>query len=63
MLTPLEPRKRHQDIRLSRAKNTGTWLLGLESFCEWRDSDSVQENGYIFSCFGIPGAGKTVIWY
>ena len=60
ILTPLEPLKRHQDVKLPRAKNTGTWLISLESFCEWRDSNSAEK---VFCCYGIPGAGKTMIWY
>ena len=64
MLSPLEPLKRHQDVKLPRSKNTGTWLLSLESYCEWRNGgDSVAENSNVFCCYGIPGAGKTVIWY
>ena len=61
-LSPLEPLKRHQGVRLPRAKNTGTWLLDLESFCEWRDSDSMEKDSYFFCCYGIPGAGKTMMW-
>ena len=63
MLTPLEPLKRHEDVKLPRAENTGTWLLQHEPYCEWRDSNIVEENGHVFCCYGIPGAGKTVIWY
>ena len=50
---------------MSRVKNTSTWLLQLESFCEWRDRDrdTVEEGGHVFCCYGIPGAGKTVTWY
>ena len=62
-LTPLQPLKRHQDVKLPRVENTGVWLLRLESFCKWRDSDNVEDNGQVFCCYGIPGAGKTVIWY
>ena len=60
MLTPLEPLKRHQDVKLPRTENTGTWLLRLEAFCEWRDSNTIH--GRVFCCYGIPGAGKTVLW-
>ena len=60
-LTPLEPLKRHQDVRLHRTENTGTWLLNLESFCEWQECN--ENNNRVFCCYGIPGAGKTVIWY
>ena len=63
ILGPLEPLKRHQDVKLPRTKNTGTWLFRLEPFSEWRDSNTIEENGRVFCCYGIPGAGKTVIWY
>ncbi|KAF8436095.1 hypothetical protein BGX38DRAFT_1215403 [Terfezia claveryi] len=61
MLTPLEPLKRHQDVKTSRTKNAAAWLLGLESFCKWRDSNITEEGSHVFCCYGIPGAGKTVI--
>ncbi|KAF8436687.1 hypothetical protein BGX38DRAFT_1213957, partial [Terfezia claveryi] len=63
MLTPLEPLKRHQDVKTPRTKNAAAWLLGLESFCKWRDSNTIPLENCIrvFCCFGIPGAGKTVI--
>ena len=63
MLSPLEPLKRHQDVKLPRTKNAGTWLLKLDAFCEWRDSNAGEEGGHVFCCYGIPGAGKTVIRY
>ena len=63
ILTPLEPLKRHQDIRLPRTKNAGTWVLELPSFCRWRDGNTMEKNGNVLCCYGIPGAGKTVIWY
>ncbi|RPB18347.1 hypothetical protein L211DRAFT_763531, partial [Terfezia boudieri ATCC MYA-4762] len=61
MLTPLEPLKRHQDVKMPRTKNAAAWLLGLESFRKWRDSNITEEGGHVFCCYGIPGAGKTVI--
>ena len=63
LLTPLEPLKRHQDVKAPRTKNAGAWFLELDSFCEWRDSNATKEGGYVLCCYGIPGAGKTVIWY
>ena len=63
MLTPLEPLKRHEDVKLPRTENTGTWILRTEPYCEWRDIDNLVDNGRVFCCYGIPGAGKTVIWY
>ena len=63
MLSPLEPLKSHEDIKFARAKYTGFWLLQLESFCKWQDSNITEDNNRVFCCYGIPGAGKTVIWY
>ena len=72
MLTQLEPLKRHQDVKLPRSKGTGSWLLNLESFIEWQNTNTntntstVEEtglSGHVFCCYGIPGAGKTVIRY
>ena len=63
MLTQLEPLKRHQDVKLPRSEDAGTWLLKLESFSKWRDCNVLDEDGHVFCCYGIPGAGKTVIRY
>jgi len=63
MLTPLEPLKRHQDVKLHRTKNAAAWLLRHESFRKWRDSNILEEGSRVFCCYGIPGAGKTVIRY
>lgn len=63
VLTPLEPLKRHEDVKVPRSVNAGTWLLGLESFSKWRDSQTITEDGRVFCCYGIPGAGKTVMRY
>ena len=62
-LSPLEPLKRHHDVKLPRAEYTGTWLLQLESFCKWQDGNITVDNSSVFCCYGIPGAGKTMIWY
>ena len=63
ILTPLEPLKRHQDVKFPRTENAGSWLLKLESFRKWRDNDPIEVESRVFCCYGIPGAGKTVIWY
>ena len=63
VLTTLEPLKRHQDVKSPRCENAGTWLLRLEAFSKWRDSEITEENSRVFCCYGIPGAGKTVIRY
>lgn len=62
MLSPLDPLKRHQDVKLPRSENAGQWLLGLESFKKWQDAcNTTEENGSVFCGYGIPGAGKTVM--
>ena len=49
-------------MRASRLENTGTWLLEDERYCHWQGNDSiVQDNDRVLCCYGIPGAGKTVI--
>ena len=59
--------KRHDDIKLTRVDNTGMWLLQLESFCNWRNcntaSSLAQQADPWFCCYGMPGAGKTVLRY
>ena len=63
-LTPLEQLKRHQDVKAARTENTSIWLLQLAFFCQWKDgSTNTEGNSSVFCCYGIPGAGKTVIWY
>jgi hypothetical protein len=62
-LSTLEPQKRHQDIRAKRFEGTGEWFLQLTRFQNWRKSSSDQDRAeQVFGCYGIPGAGKTVIW-
>ena len=57
-LSPLEPTKRHQDFRSIRIGNTaGTWLLEDLRFIHWRDGTKTTP----LCCYGVPGAGKTVI--
>ncbi|KAF8541995.1 ankyrin repeat-containing domain protein [Trichophaea hybrida] len=58
-LSPLEPQKRHQDIRQQRLENTGEWLLEMTEFRAWRDGQERHKS--VIVCYGIPGAGKTVI--
>lgn len=60
-LSPLEPMKRHTDIQNTRLDNTGNWLLQHNRFEAWRDG---RETGNrILCCYGMPGAGKTVMRY
>ncbi|KAI5807806.1 hypothetical protein BZA77DRAFT_391973 [Pyronema omphalodes] len=62
LISPLEPHKRHHDIRQNRLEGTGTWFLQESAFQRWRDSESEDENiSSILACSGVPGAGKSVI--
>jgi hypothetical protein len=63
-ISPLEPQKRHYDIRQKRLEGTGGWFLQQSEFQQWIDGDSPKQNsgtGSILTCSGIPGAGKSVI--
>jgi hypothetical protein len=59
-LSPLEPQKRHQDVRQKRLESTGGWLLEMAEFRTWRDCDDRDHNS-VLVCYGIAGSGKTVI--
>ena len=61
-LSPLDPTRRHQDIRRDRVKNIGEWLLQTEEFRNWIASSGRNEidNAVLF-CYGGPGVGKTFI--
>ena len=65
LLSPLEPLKRHSDIRSIRLEGTGNWLLQNDSFSNWysgNTSDIVhQTTGHVLFCHGMPGAGKTML--
>ena len=61
-LSTLEPRKRHHDVRSGRLTGTGEWLLEVEAFRIWRDSNASNALKDRFLCsYGMPGAGKTVM--
>ncbi|KAK6544659.1 hypothetical protein TWF694_001347 [Orbilia ellipsospora] len=57
-LSPLEPGKRHQDVRCMATPGTGEWFLKEPTFQTWFDSANTN---HVLCCSGIPGAGKTVI--
>ncbi|KAJ7278167.1 hypothetical protein C8J57DRAFT_1576462 [Mycena rebaudengoi] len=48
--------QRHDDISCARQEGTGLWLLEEDKFTDW-----VSGAGAIFWCYGMPGAGKTVL--
>ena len=63
MLSPLDPPKRHRDLQAKRYKGSVLWLLEQQRFRMWQDSSIRTENTShrIVQCYGIPGAGKTII--
>jgi hypothetical protein len=62
-LSPLEPQQRHSDIATQRLPDTGEWFLQLDKFRNWCDSQITGDSGTVLTCYGIPGAGKTMIRY
>nr|GAT44878.1 ankyrin 2,3/unc44 [Mycena chlorophos] len=46
----------HDALSISRQENTGGWFLDHPTFKEWENS-----SGKILWCYGIPGAGKTML--
>ncbi|KAI5785397.1 hypothetical protein FPQ18DRAFT_87167 [Pyronema domesticum] len=61
-ISPLEPHKRHQDIRQNRLEGTGNWFLLQPEFQKWSNSESDDGiSSHVLACSGIPGAGKSVI--
>ena len=59
-LSPLEPMKRHQDIRTGRLDCVGDWFLETNEFREWRSSSGGADKAVLF-CSGNPGVGKTFL--
>ena len=59
-LSPLDPRRRHQDLRTDRLDGVGNWLLGTNEFREWRSNQGGADKAVLF-CYGDPGVGKTYL--
>jgi len=57
-LSPLDPRGRHQDVRMDRVDGVGNWLLETKEFREWRSNEGGADKAVLF-CNGDPGVGKT----
>ena len=64
-LSPLGPLKRHLDIRSSRVKDTGTWILEAEQFQSWQSCANQlgDTSNRVLCCYGDPGTGKTFLRY
>ena len=59
-LSPLDPRRRHQDVRTDRLDGVGNWLLQTKEFQEWKGDEGGAEKAVLFCC-GDPGVGKTYL--
>ena len=59
-LSPLEPNKRHQDVRDSRLEGVGEWVLRRNEFESWCKSQDGSVNRTLL-CYGGQGVGKTYI--
>ena len=56
-LLPLEPRGRHQDVRIDRLDGVGNWLLETSEFREWRSNEGGADKAVLF-CYGDPGGRR-----
>ena len=61
-LSPLEPQRRHHDIRTRRVDEVGNWLLQTEEYRNWSSAiGGGRSDGSALFCYGGPGVGKTYI--
>jgi len=60
-LSPLEPQKRHQDVRRDRLNSVGNWVLETSEFRKWRDREDGCVGEQVLFCYGNPGVGKTYV--
>ena len=61
-LSPLEPRRQHQEIRTRRVDGVGDWLLQTEEYRTWLGGICEgKSNGSALFCYGGLGVGKTYI--
>ena len=59
-LSPLEPHRRHQDVRNRRLDDVGEWVLRRTEFESWCESQEGSVNPTLL-CYGGQGVGKTYI--
>jgi hypothetical protein len=61
-ISPLDPFKRHEDLKAKRFKDTGLWFLKSSEFETWCNGKTSDEGfNPILACYGIPGAGNSVM--
>ena len=61
-LSPLQPQRRHYDIRTRRVGKVGDWLLETEEYRNWFGGiPESNSDGSALFCYGDPGVGKTYI--
>ena len=58
-LSPLEPDKRHQDVRDSRLGGVGEWVLGRSEFESWYKGQEVSMNRTLL-CYGVKGLARPI---
>jgi len=59
-LSPLEPHKRHREVRSCRLDGVGEWVLRRSEFESWHKSQDGSVNRTLL-CHGDQGVGKTYI--
>jgi len=59
-LSPLDSRRKHQDVRTDRLDDVGGSLLETNEFREWRSGEGGAGKAVLF-CYGNPGVGKTFL--
>ena len=59
-LSPLDPRRRHRDVRIDRLDGVGNWILETDEFRGWRSSEGGADKAVLVCC-GNPGVGKTYL--
>ena len=59
--SPLNHARKHDHISKPRIDGTGEWLLQMHEFKSWRYEPQAMSN--VLCCYGIQGAGKSVLVY
>ncbi|KAI5814522.1 hypothetical protein BZA77DRAFT_250054, partial [Pyronema omphalodes] len=61
-ISPLDPMKRHEDLKSKRFEGTGAWFLKSPKFVTWcRGAASDEGFNPVLACYGDPGVGKSVM--